>query len=73
MLEFVNVFTHSEEIDYFLPGIAPTGKEIEIETVVVAKFRGDKLYYEHIYWDQASIWCSSACWTPRAYWCWAGF
>jgi len=23
--------------------------------VAIVKFRGDKLYHEHIYWDQASV------------------
>lgn len=55
VLEFVNRFTHTAEIDYSLPGIPPSGKRLEIPTVVVAKFRGDKLYHEHIYWDQASL------------------
>ena len=53
--ETVTTFLHTEEIDYLLPGIKPTGKEIEVATVVIAKFRGDKLYHEHIYWDQASV------------------
>ncbi len=53
--ETVTKFRHTEEIDYLLPGIKPTGKEIEVATVVIAKFRGDKLYHEHIYWDQASV------------------
>jgi carboxymethylenebutenolidase len=55
VLEFINRFTHTEEIDYSLPGIKPSGKRLEIPTVVIAKFRGDKLYHEHIYWDQASL------------------
>jgi carboxymethylenebutenolidase len=55
VLEMVNSFTHTEEVDYFLPGLAPTGKRVVIPTVVIAKFRGDKLYHEHIYWDQASV------------------
>jgi carboxymethylenebutenolidase len=55
ILEMVNEFTHDEEVDYFLPGVKPTGKRVIIPTVVVAKFRGDKLYHEHIYWDQASV------------------
>jgi carboxymethylenebutenolidase len=38
-----------------LPGIAPTGKYVEIPLVAIVKFRGDKLYHEHIYWDQASV------------------
>jgi carboxymethylenebutenolidase len=55
VLEFVTTFVHDTEIDYLLPGIPPTGKEVQIPTVVIAKFQGDKLYHEHIYWDQASI------------------
>ena len=48
-------FTHTSEIDWMLPGIAPTGKPVEIPLVAIVKFRGDKLYHEHIYWDQASV------------------
>ena len=55
VLEFVTTFVHDTEIDYLLPGIPPTGKQVEIPTVVIAKFQGDKLYHEHIYWDQASV------------------
>lgn len=46
---------HTTEIDYFLPGIAPTGKHIEIALVGIVAFRGDKLFFEHLYWDQAGI------------------
>lgn len=46
---------HTTEIDYFLPGIAPTGKHIEIAMVGIVAFRGDKLFFEHLYWDQAGI------------------
>jgi carboxymethylenebutenolidase len=28
---------------------------VEIPTVAIVKFEGDKLVYEHIYWDQASV------------------
>jgi carboxymethylenebutenolidase len=55
VLEVVTRFTHTVEIDYLLPGIPPSGKTLEIPTVIIAKFRGDKLYHEHIYWDQASL------------------
>lgn len=48
-------FTHDEEIEWMLPGIAPTGRYVEIPLVAVVKFRGDKLCHEHIYWDQASV------------------
>lgn len=38
-----------------LPGVAPTGKRVEVPLVAIVGFRGDKLYHEHIYWDQASV------------------
>lgn len=52
--EMLFCFTHTCEIDWMLPGLAPTGKYVEIPLVAIVKFRGDKLYHEHIYWDQAS-------------------
>jgi carboxymethylenebutenolidase len=48
-------FTHDRVIDYLLPGIPPTGRQVEIAAVVVAQFRDGKLASEHIYWDQASV------------------
>jgi len=47
--------THSRVMDHWLPGIAPTGVRIEMPHVVVTGFRGDKITYEHVYWDQASL------------------
>ncbi|MGC1679553.1 MAG: dienelactone hydrolase family protein [Candidatus Binataceae bacterium] len=52
--ELLFCFTHTKEIDFLLPGIKPTGKYAEVPTVAIVEFRGDKLYNEHIYWDQAS-------------------
>jgi carboxymethylenebutenolidase len=53
--EMLFTFTHTTEIPWMLPGIAPTGKRVEVPLLAVIKFRGDKLYHEHIYWDQASV------------------
>ncbi|MGI4861634.1 MAG: dienelactone hydrolase family protein [Janthinobacterium lividum] len=53
--EFVFCATHDREIDWLLPGLAPTGRYFEIPMLAVVCFRGDKLYNEHIYWDQASV------------------
>ncbi|MEO1199698.1 MAG: dienelactone hydrolase family protein [Pseudomonadota bacterium] len=53
--EMVFCFTHTREIDWMLPGIEPTGKYVEVPLVGIINFRGDKLYHEHIYWDQASV------------------
>lgn len=53
--EMIFRFTHDREIDWMLPGIEPTGKRVEVPLVAIINFRGDKLYHEHIYWDQASV------------------
>lgn len=48
-------FTHTTAIDWLLPGVAPTGKPVEIAVAVVVGFEGDKISHEHIYWDQAGV------------------
>ena len=53
--EFIFCCTHDREIDWLLPGLAPTGKYFEVPMLAVICFRGNKLYNEHIYWDQASV------------------
>lgn len=53
--EVILCFTHDTMMDWMLPGVEPTGKYVEIPFVSVIHFRGDKLYNEHIYWDQASV------------------
>jgi carboxymethylenebutenolidase len=53
--EMVARFTHSCRMDYFLPGVAPTHRKIDVPLVVIAHFRDGKLAHEHIYWDQASV------------------
>ena len=53
--EFVLEFTHDAEVPFMLPGVAPTGRKARVPTVVVMGFEGDKVAYEHIYWDQATL------------------
>lgn len=53
--EMLFCFTHDIEIDWMLPGVPPSGRYVEIPLVAIVCFRGDKLYHEHIYWDQASV------------------
>jgi carboxymethylenebutenolidase len=53
--EFVFSFTHDVEMSWMLPGIAPTHRKVEVPTVVVVQFQGDKIACERIYWDQASV------------------
>ncbi len=53
--EMVFKFTHTIQMDWMLPGVAPTGKRVEVPLVVIVRFREGKLAHEHIYWDQASV------------------
>jgi carboxymethylenebutenolidase len=53
--EMVLKFTHTIQMDWILPGIAPTGKRVEVPVVAIIRFRDGKLAHEHIYWDQASV------------------
>jgi carboxymethylenebutenolidase len=53
--EMIFKFTHTIAMDWMLPGVAPTGKRVEIPLVAIVQFKGDKLAHEHIYWDQASV------------------
>ena len=47
--------THSKQMDWFLPGIPPTNRSIEIELVIFIEFRDGKIAAERIYWDQAAV------------------
>jgi carboxymethylenebutenolidase len=54
--ELILRFTHSVHMDWMLPGVAPTGKRVEVANVVVVQFDADgKLASERIYWDQATV------------------
>jgi carboxymethylenebutenolidase len=53
--EVVISFTHTREVDWILPGVAPTGRRVEVAVVVIVGFKDGKISHEHIYWDQASV------------------
>ena len=53
--ELIISFTHDREVEYMLPGVAPTGKYITLPHVVIMNFKDGKIAHEHIYWDQASL------------------
>jgi carboxymethylenebutenolidase len=53
--EMLVKFTHTIQMDWMLPGIAPTGKQVEVAVVAIIRFRDGKLAHEHLYWDQASV------------------
>jgi hypothetical protein len=53
--EFVVSFNHSVVMQWILPGILPTNRNVEIAMVSVVAVKGGKLVHEHVYWDQASV------------------
>jgi carboxymethylenebutenolidase len=53
--EMIFSFTHTQEMPWMLPGIAPTNRYVEVPLVAIVRFRDGKLAHEHIYWDQASV------------------
>lgn len=38
-----------------LPGVPPTGKDLRIPFTAVVNIRGDRLFHEHIAWDQLTV------------------
>ena len=53
--ELVVRFTHDVEMDFILPGVAPTGRVVEMAIAVIVDFEDGKIAAERIYWDQASV------------------
>ncbi len=53
--EMIVRFTHDIAMDWMLPGLAPTGKYVEVALAVIVQFREGKMFSERIYWDQASV------------------
>ncbi|HSA66935.1 MAG TPA: ester cyclase [Methyloceanibacter sp.] len=53
--EVIISFTHDCAMPAILPGVPPTGRKVTIPFIVVVGFESDKISYERIYWDQASL------------------
>jgi carboxymethylenebutenolidase len=54
--ELIVSFTHDREMRAYLPGVAPTGRQVVLPHVVVMGFDASgRVSYEHIYWDQATL------------------
>ncbi|PYI31904.1 hypothetical protein BP00DRAFT_456709 [Aspergillus indologenus CBS 114.80] len=55
--EVLITFRHSQPMDWILPGVPPTHREVKVVVVSIAHLcSGDgRLYSEHVYWDQASV------------------
>ncbi|MGH2539746.1 MAG: ester cyclase [Actinomycetota bacterium] len=53
--EFIFRFSHTVQMDWLAPGVAPTGRPVAVPHVAVIAFVANKIASEHIYWDQASL------------------
>ncbi len=53
--EFILHLTHSIRMDWFVPGIEPTGRRLAVPHVGIIAFENGKISSEHIYWDQATV------------------
>ncbi|KAK5652382.1 hypothetical protein OQA88_10574 [Cercophora sp. LCS_1] len=53
--EFVFKCTHDRPIGWMIPGIPPTGKKLSVPFTSIVDIRGDRLYHEHIAWDQGTV------------------
>ncbi|MGH6795810.1 MAG: nuclear transport factor 2 family protein [Methylocella sp.] len=53
--EFILRLTHTVQMDWFAPGIAPTGRRLAVPHVGIIAFEDGKIRSEHIYWDQATV------------------
>jgi carboxymethylenebutenolidase len=53
--EFILRFTHTVRMDWFAPGIEPTGSRLAVPHVGIIAFEHGKISSEHIYWDQATV------------------
>lgn len=53
--EFIVHFTHTVRMDWFAPGIEPTGRRLSVPHVGIIAFEGIKMCSEHIYWDHSTV------------------
>jgi carboxymethylenebutenolidase len=53
--EWVVSFTHDLPMEWMLPGIAPTGRSVELAMISVISFEDGKIASERLYWDHAGL------------------
>jgi carboxymethylenebutenolidase len=53
--ETIGRFHHTKRMDWFLPGLEPTGKPIEVQSIMVVEFRDGRMAVERLYWDAATV------------------
>ncbi|KAG8630061.1 hypothetical protein KVT40_001680 [Elsinoe batatas] len=53
--EMLVSFKHDRVVQWILPGVPATGREVRIVMVSVVGIKGGKVVAERVYWDQASV------------------
>ena len=53
--EFVIRFTHTLDMDWMLPGVPATDRQVEFALVGIVEFQSGKVAAERLYWDQAAV------------------
>ncbi|OKL61698.1 hypothetical protein UA08_02178 [Talaromyces atroroseus] len=53
--EIYTSFEHTVEMPWMLPGVPPTGKRVELILVAIISLKAERIFTEHLYWDQASV------------------
>jgi hypothetical protein len=53
--EIYTSFEHTVEMPWMLPGVPPTGKRVELIIVAIIALKAERIFTEHLYWDQASV------------------
>lgn len=48
-------FIHTQRMDWILPGISSTNRQVDVILISIVSLRGGKLYSEHVHWNQASV------------------
>ena len=48
-------FTHAKSVDCLTPRVTTTNRKVDVDLVIVVRFRDGKIAVERIYWDQASV------------------
>jgi len=59
--EMVGKFTHTIQMDWMLPGVAPTGKRVEVPVVAIIRFRDGKQPMSTSTGIRRVYWFNSAC------------
>jgi carboxymethylenebutenolidase len=48
-------FSHTKQMDWFLPGVPATDRKVEVDIIAVVQFREGRIAGERLYWDQATV------------------